>query len=153
MTETAGEGTNQPPEGRPLAIDAEAESANKDLPGFLARPAGAPVYHGFPVLNDVEIDGFRLGMITDWESDPSTRDGDAFVVAPDNSRCGLNWYLSDTPIFREVMPVERHRWGVWDVGFPYELNSRENARRNLAVILPRLKEIWTTWREDLLRSG
>lgn len=146
MSDIDGADQEDTSRGRPLAVDPEAESANPDLPGFLARPEGAPVYHGFPVLDDVDVDGFKLGMITDWESDQTMRDGDAFVVAPDDSRCGLNWYISAEPLFKEVMPVEPQRWGVWDVGFPYELTSRENARRNLAVILPRLKEIWMAWR-------
>ena len=54
-------------ESRPLAIDHEAESADGALPGFVAKPAGAPVYHGFPILSDVEVDGFTPGMITDFE--------------------------------------------------------------------------------------
>ena len=52
------------------------------MPAFLARPAGAPVYHGFPVIGDVEVDGFRLGMITNFLSGPA-REGDAYVIAPD----------------------------------------------------------------------
>ena len=67
-------------DGRPLRLDPEATSANPNLPGFLARPEDAPVYHGFPILEDVEVDGFRLGMITDWEAEPADG-GDAFVVA------------------------------------------------------------------------
>lgn len=86
----------RPPEGRPLPLDPEAASANRDLSGFLARPEGAPVYHGFPILEDVEVDGFRLGMITDWEAEPADS-GDAFVVAPDDSRAGLVWEIGATP--------------------------------------------------------
>ena len=83
--------TDEPrkPEGHLLALDPSADSTNPDLPGFLAPPSGAPVYHGFPVLDDVEVEGFRLGVISNWEAEPSMQDGDAFVVAPDNSRCGL----------------------------------------------------------------
>ena len=32
-----------------------------------------------------------------------------------------------------------NRWGVWEVHFPFAMNSRENARMNLQAILPRLK--------------
>lgn len=81
---TDGRGT---PKSRPLILDASAESANPHRPAFLARPEGTPVYHGFPVVEGVEVDGFRLGMITDFESSPE--DGDAFVVAPDGDRAGL----------------------------------------------------------------
>jgi hypothetical protein len=46
--------------GRRLAIDEQAQSADPGLPAFLARPQGAPVYYGFPVLDGAEADGFRL---------------------------------------------------------------------------------------------
>ena len=69
-----------PPAGRPLAIDGRAESADPALPAFLARPAGAPVYHGFPVIDGFESDSFRLGMITGFLSEPAVA-GDAYVIA------------------------------------------------------------------------
>ena len=73
------------PKGRPLAIDPGAPSASATQPAFVARPKGAPVYHGFVVLEDVNVDGFTLGAITDFEAEP-TDTGDAFVIAPDGSR-------------------------------------------------------------------
>jgi hypothetical protein len=57
------EETPDPPTGRPLAIDPDAESARPGEPAFIARPEGAPVYYGFPILDDVEVDGFKLGMM------------------------------------------------------------------------------------------
>jgi hypothetical protein len=74
--------------GRPLAIDPKATSASPTEPAFVARPVGAPVYHGFVVLEDVNVDGFTLGTITDFEA-KSCETGDAFVIAPDGSRGGL----------------------------------------------------------------
>lgn len=65
--------------GRPLATDSDSISASNSLPAFLARPAGAPVYHGFKIRTDVVVDGFTLGMITDFEAEPVT-EGDAFVI-------------------------------------------------------------------------
>ena len=53
------------PRGRPLRIDTSAESAADGVPAFLSRPPDTAVYYGFPVLDDVEVDGLRLGMITD----------------------------------------------------------------------------------------
>jgi hypothetical protein len=44
------------PKGRPLAIDATAQSASPTEPAFIARPEGAPVYYGFVVLDDVVVD-------------------------------------------------------------------------------------------------
>lgn len=78
------------PKGRPLAIDATARSASPTEPAFIARPDGAPVYHGFVILEDVAVGGFTLGKITDWEAEPCAT-GDAFVIAPDGSRAGLVW--------------------------------------------------------------
>jgi hypothetical protein len=131
--------------GRPLAIDATARSASPTAPAFIARPDGAPVYHGFFVLDDVTADGFTLGKITDWEAEPCEA-GDAFVIAPDGSRAGLVWEICDPPYCQEVSPIETGRWGVWGFGFRMPMNSRENARRNLASILPELKLRWAEWK-------
>jgi hypothetical protein len=120
--------------GRPLRLDADAASANRSLPGFLARPEGAPVYHGFPILDDIEVDGFRLGMITDWEAEPADS-GDAFIIAPDDSRAGLVWEVGPEPRVEQVLEQEARRWGVWQVTFPHPMTSRENARLNLAAAL------------------
>jgi hypothetical protein len=136
---------NDLPKGRPLAIDATAQSASPTEPAFVARPEGAPVYHGFVVLDDVTADGFTLGKITDVEAEPCD-EGDAFVIAPDGSRAGLVWEVCDPSYFREVMPIEAGRWGGWRVGFSLPMNSRENARRNLESILPELKLRWAEWK-------
>jgi hypothetical protein len=105
------------PKGRQIQIDEKAGSADPSLPAFIARPEGLPVYHGFPILDDVEIDGFKLGMIAgfggEWSSDDGM-DGDAFVVAPDNSRCGLVWEVGGSPPFEGVCAPDASRWGVWE---------------------------------------
>jgi len=136
--------THEEPRGLPLAVDRKAESASPTEPAFIARPEGAPVYHGFVVLDDVVADGFTLGMITDWEAEPSET-GDAFVIAPDGSRAGLVWEISE-PYFQEVLPIEAGRWGVWGVGFRKPMNSRKNARENLESIVPELKLRWAEWK-------
>jgi hypothetical protein len=82
------------PKGGPLAIDATAQSASPTEPAFIARPEGAPVYYGFVVLDDVTVDGFTLGKITDFEAEPCD-EGDAFVIAPDGSR-------ASDPVSQEV---------------------------------------------------
>jgi len=135
----------QPPKGRPLAIDAGAKSASETEPAFIARPLGAPVYHGFQVLSDVVVEGFTFGKITDFEAEPSDV-GDAFIIAPDNSRAGLVWEVSDKHYFQEVCPIERERWGVWAVSFPHPMTNRQNVKRNLEAILPELKRTWVEWR-------
>jgi hypothetical protein len=112
----------------------------------LARPEGTPVYHGFPVVEGVEVDGFRLGMITDFESSPE--DGDAFVVAPDGNRAGLVWCVGDAAVLEEVCPLETSRWGVWAVTFPEAMKTKDAMQRNLAAVLPHLKEKWLRWKEQ-----
>jgi hypothetical protein len=131
--------------GRPLAVDSKAKSASPTEPAFVARPQGAPVYHGFIVLDDVTADGFTFGKITDWEAEPCEA-GDAFVIAPDGSRAGIVWEVCDPAYFEEIMPVEAVRWGVWGVGFLLPMTSRQNALRNLESILPQLKSRWAEWK-------
>lgn len=135
--------------GLPVRVDPDAESAEDDKPAFLARPEGAPVYHGFPILDDVEVEGFRLGMISDWEAEPSDW-GDAFLVAPDNSRCGLIWEVTDEPYVspESRVPADETRWGVWNVGFPHPMDSRESARQNVASVLGELRPRWERWRDS-----
>jgi hypothetical protein len=134
--------------GRPLAIDEEAQSTSPGVPGFLAKPSGAPVYHGFRILSDVVVDGFTFGAITDFELEPCD-EGDAFVVAPDNSRAGLVWEVARWETFAELYPMDENRWGVWAVSFPFPMTSRQNATLNLKAILPLLKPKWDEWRAGL----
>jgi hypothetical protein len=138
----------QPPRGQPLAVDPTAKSASSTEPAFIASPAGAPVYYGFQVLDDVTVDGFVFGKITDFEAEADDY-GDAFVIAPDNSRGGLVWEVSESRYFSEVCPIEPSRWGVWAVSFPLSMTNRENVRRNLESILPMLKEKWEAWRKRM----
>ena len=134
------------PKGRPLAVDPSAASASPTEPAFIARPVGAPVYHGFQILDGVVVQGFTFGKITDFEAEPC-QEGDAFVVAPDNSRAGLVWEVGEKVSVSQISPLESGRWGVWAVSFPHPMNSRENVRRNLELIVPSLKEKWNEWRE------
>lgn len=134
------------PLGRPLAVDPAAVSASPTEPAFIAPPAGAPVYYGFQVLSEVVVEGFTFGKITDFELG-DCNEGDAFVVAPDNSRAGLVWEVSDDSYFQEVCAPEVDRWGVWGVSFPHPMTSRENARKNLEWIHPELKKRWEEWRQ------
>jgi hypothetical protein len=130
--------------GRLLAYDSNAVSASDEVPGFLAPPKGAPVYYGFPILEDVQAEGFRFGMITNFEA-KNTNEGDAFVVAPDDSRAGLVWDIGSNPNLEEVCPLEAYRWDVWAVSLPNPMTSRENVKKNLEVILPALKQKWQEW--------
>lgn len=139
---------DQPRRGRPLAVDEKAISASPTAPAFIAPPAGAPVYYGFVVLDDVVVDGFILGKITDFEAETCDT-GDAFVIAPDGSRAGLVWEVCGGSYFEEVCAPEAGRWGVWGVALPFPMNSRDNARKNLGVILPQLKPRWAEWKTNI----
>jgi hypothetical protein len=134
------------PKGRPLDVDREAESADPSQPAFVARPEGAPVYHGFRVIEDVEVDGFRLGAISKFG--PDVTDGDAFIIAPDGSRAGLIWDLRPGAVLHETRGFEETRWGVWNVSFPCEVASPEDAARVLEHIVPLLRPKWEAWREQ-----
>ena len=141
----SGMSKDEEPKGKPVAIDPSAVSASPTEPAFAAPPKGAPVYHGFVVLDDVSVEGFTFGAITDFEAEPCDV-GDAFVVAPDGSRAGLAWEVSPTAYIEEVRPFERERWGVWAVSFPYPMINRVNARKNLVAVLPELKARWEQWK-------
>src|SRR5215470_12816961 len=92
--------------GKPVAVDHNAVSASPTEPAFVAPPKGAPVYHGFVVLEDVSVEGFTFGAITDFDAEPCDV-GDAFIVSPDGSRAGLVWEVSQTRYFEEVRAFER----------------------------------------------
>jgi hypothetical protein len=139
------------PMGQPLAVDRDAASASQTEPAFIARPAGSPVYHGFSVLKDVAVDGFTFGKITDFEAEPCNY-GDAFVIAPDNSRAGLVWEVTDKFYFQEICALEPDRWGVWGVSFRHAMESHDNVLRNLESILPELKRRWEEWRQKYAKT-
>jgi hypothetical protein len=142
----SGMSMDEEPKGKPVAIDRNAISASPTEPAFVAPPKGAPVYHGFVVLDDVTVEGFTFGAITDFEAEPCDA-GDAFVIAPDGSRAGLVWEVSPTEYIEEVRAFERDRWGVWAVSFPYPMVNRANARKNLVAVLPELKARWEQWKQ------
>ena len=129
-----------------MAVDSNAASASPTAPAFVAPPEGAPVYYGFRILHDVVVEDFTFGAITDFEAEPCEY-GDAFVIAPDGSRAGLVWEVSAQPYFNEVMPLEPDRWGVWGVSFSHPMVNRDDARKNLAAILLKLRQKWEEWKE------
>jgi hypothetical protein len=134
-----------PPAGRPLRLDPSAESRRPDRPAFLARPPGAPVYHGFPVIESSTVDGFKLGMITDFVAAADAA-GDGFVVAPDGSRAGLVWESESEFYVTEVLAPDAERWGVWAVGVPLPLGTEGDARPFMEALVPELRSRWERWR-------
>jgi hypothetical protein len=137
-------------DGRPLDLDPNAQSSDQSLPAFLARPDGAPLYHGFHLVDDVEYEGFKLGSITSFAE--GAREGDAFICAPDDSRAGLVWSVSDVSHLSEILPYEEARWGVWNISFPCEVDSSDGVQRVLSDIVPRLRPHWEAWREGRIHG-
>lgn len=135
------------PEGIPLRLDPEAESADPSLPAFLARPEGAPVYHGFPLLEESRTaDGWCFGIISDPDC-PQGRDwGDAFIVAPDGSRAGIIWEVG-APVMKVSSPPEEDRWGVFELGFARPVHDGGELVEQLREWLPELRRLHREWRE------
>lgn len=131
--------------GHRIALDPLAGSASPTEQAVLARPPDAPVYHGFVVLEDVSVDGFTLGKISDFEEEEMNY-GDAFVVAPDGSRAGLVWEVGNDVRIEQVLPPDGERWGVWAVWLPNQMRTRDDARANLGAIVPLLRPKWESSR-------
>src|SRR5437879_5318394 len=94
-------------EGVPLRLDPEARSADSSLPAFLSRPKGAPVYHGFLMLEQSRTDdGSCFGTISEPDSSEGSDWGDAFVVAPDGSRAGMIWKVGESKMEVSSPPDE-----------------------------------------------
>src|SRR5262249_24598288 len=128
------------PDGKPLRLDASARSASPDLPAYLARPADAPVYHGFPLVEATRTDGWCYGAISGFEDPDGCTEGDGFVVAPDGSRAGLVWSVG-TFGTQEVSPPEAGRWGVYSVACPKPVRSTADLVECFRAVLPQLKAI------------
>jgi hypothetical protein len=124
--------------GRPLVIDPNALSAKAGEPAFVARPDGTPVYHGIPIIEESETDGWKYGAITAYEGLKEENQGDGFVVAPDGSRAGIVWNTSGVP-FSVILPPSEGRWGVYGVRFPKAVSSRQHLIQNFRAVLPQLK--------------
>jgi hypothetical protein len=94
----------------------------------------------FVVLDDVEVDGFTLGKISDFEAEAMDY-GDAFVIGLDGRRAGLVWAIGEVRV-EPILAPDSQRWGVWAVWLPHPMRTRDDARRNLAALMPLLKPHW-----------
>jgi hypothetical protein len=137
---------NLHPQGKPIRLDPQAESADPILPAFLARPADAPVYHGFPLLEESRTpDGWCFGTISDPDCPEGRNWGDAFVVAPDDSRAGIIWHVGPSEIGVSIEP-EKDRWGVYTLGLAREIHSQQELVEQLRAWLPELQRRYAEWR-------
>jgi len=127
--------------GREIITDDDAASADPTLPAFLARPAAAPVYNGFPLIEQTRTpDGWCFGAITRFDDPAGCDAGDAFVVAPDGSRAGIVWQVGEGE-FAEVCSPEGERWGVYALWFRTPIRTLEEFKNELHAALPCLREI------------
>jgi hypothetical protein len=141
------------PQGKPLRLDPDAESADPGLPAFIARPQGAPVYHGFPLLEESRTaDGWCFGMISDPNCSEGCDEGDAFVVAPDNTRAGLIWHVGPLDLQVSLEP-ESDRWGVYDIGIADTVHSQAELVKQLQTWLPELQRRHTAWIASQVERG
>ena len=125
--------------GKPLRLDPSALSASPDLPAFLSRPAGAPVYHGFPLVEESRIDGWVFGTISDYEDPMGCEWGDAFVVAPDGTRAGIIWRVGNFAPLVVIAP-ENDRWGVYEFAYPMAIRTTAEFVKMCRSFLPELRQ-------------
>ncbi|MGI5175573.1 hypothetical protein ACQEVZ_04480 [Dactylosporangium sp. CA-152071] len=145
-----------PPVVREVLVDEDAVTIDPALPAFLAPPEDAPAYHGFPVVAESEVDGWRLGMITGFGVE-----GDGYVIAPDDGRAGLVWTAEGAGYFRaghpqfcdEVCGPDEYTWGVFSVGVRLPLRGPGDARAYLAALVPQLRPFWAARTARPLEAG
>jgi hypothetical protein len=114
------------------------ESQPDALPEFLSRPPGAPVYHGFAIIEETRIDGWVFGAITEYADPNGCDEGDAFVVAPDGSRAGVVWQVDDSRP-RMICPPDKGRWGVYGFAYPTAIRTTSDFVAMCHSFLPELK--------------
>ena len=124
---------------KPVILDKGAESSSAELPAFLSRPEGAPIYHGFVIVEETRTDGWCFGAITAFEDTEGCGAGDGFVVAPDGSRAGIVWEVGAENM-QEVLLPDEGRWGVYAVWFPRVVKTAEDLAFNFRHVLPELKK-------------
>jgi hypothetical protein len=133
-------GKREAPDGKAILVDASAASASPSLPAFVARPAGEPVYSGFPLIEATRKDGWCFGAITDFADPDGCEAGDGFVEAPDGSRAGLIWSVGSFSA-EAVCPPDSERWGVYEVAFPHAVRNTEDLAECFHALLPELRAI------------
>ena len=124
--------------GKPLRVDSSAESASPDLPAFVSRPGGAPVYYGFTIIEESRIDGWVFGRVNDYEDPNGCEWGDAFVVAPDGTRAGIVWQVDNFEP-QVVCAPGKERWGVYGFAYPTAVRTTADFVKMCHSFLPELR--------------
>jgi len=125
-----------------LKQDKLAKPRKNGLPAFLSKPAGSPVYYGFPLIEDTRTNGWCFGAITEFEDPDGCDYGDGFVESPNGERAGLVWNVGRGEI-KEIMPSSKGRWGVYQIWFPRLVKTTDDLVFNFRYVLPELKAVCT----------
>jgi len=145
MSGPAEEG-RPPAKGKPLVLDSKVGSDRSGRPAFLSRPPGAPVYYGFPLIEETRTEDWCYGAITDFldrDRPEGCTFGDGYVQAPDGSRAGLVWAVG-TYESKELLKPDPERWGVYEVAFPRPIHTIEDLVYNFRHLLPWLQRVYET---------
>ncbi len=103
-----------------------------------ARSGSNTLYHGYVIIPETCIDGWCLGVMTEFEDSKGCTSGDAFVVAPDGTRAELMWETGMGPV-EEVLPPDSERWGVYAVSFPHATRTVADLAAAFRAVLPQLQ--------------
>ena len=125
---------------RRIIPDETAVSTDSALPAFLAKPEGAPVYYGFPLVLESMTDGWYIGVITAYEDPDGCDSGDAYVVAPDGSRAGLVWDVGEGEL-TQICPPDDSRWGVYQIWFSQPVRTTDDLVVSFREVLPLLRKV------------
>lgn len=96
-----------------------------------------PNFESYPLIPETERDGFTYGAITLIGADPER--GAGFLQAPDGSRAGIHWELSDSPFIARVEGPDGLGWGIYRVGFTRPVLSVADLVVNLEPHLPKFR--------------
>jgi len=125
-----------------LIIDSTASTADASKPAFMAPPLGSKPYHGFPLLDETELDGWRYGAITDFleaDCEKGCTIGDGYVQAPDGSRAGVTWNVDAALRFAVVEQPTGARWGVFHFTISRPVVSLDDMKQAFWDMVPVLK--------------
>jgi hypothetical protein len=111
----------------------------------IGQKFGGRVYHRYPLILETETDGFIYGEITDhfdFDEEEGCTFGDGYVQAPNGSRAGIIWGVSEKPYLNICFEPDVKRWGVYNVGFVKPIKTMEDLIFNFKIVLPMIKEAY-----------
>lgn len=118
---------------------------------FFIRKNNEQVYSGFPLVTQTETEGFTYGAITDY-LDPDSEEGctwgDGFVQAPDGSRAGLVWEVSNKSFLKTLTKPNSKRWGIYSINFPKPIKTIDDLVYNFRLVLPGLIDKYNKVKKD-----